>query len=97
MKLISADNIRPVEDVIPEEYKHNGVYTQSFSFTYTDPLHILCHLIIDDGNYNRQNRLNLFKQNYTHIGISLSLHDKIKCVCVITFYGDIYKQLDFVD
>lgn len=67
--------------------KGKGTIGENISYENSEALKILINFIIDDGVQKRKNRLNLFNNNYTQIGISSNFHKEFGICTVFNFFG----------
>jgi len=60
---------------------------ENIAFGPDDAREIVMQLIIDDGVAGRGHRTNIFKQEFTVVGISVGLHPKYGNMCAMDFAG----------
>lgn len=76
---------KDLNERIQESDLNIKTYGENCSYGKSNPLAILLQLLVDDENDNSGHRENFFKEEFTHVGISIKPHDTYEWNCVQTF------------
>lgn len=71
--------------------KFKGVYgnvAENCDYGYKDPLSIVIHLLVDEGQASVEHRKTLLDKNLKYVGVSIQAHKKEKWTCVMDFAND---------
>lgn len=71
--------------------KFKGVYgstAENCDYGYKDPLAIVIHLLVDEGQASVDHRKTLLDKNLKYVGVSIQAHKKEKWTCVMDFAND---------
>lgn len=69
-----------------------GCIAESLDFCYKYAENIIMNLIVDDGNENKSQRMNLFDPKFKYVGIGCSTHKTLK-YCVVIVYATKLRKL----
>ena len=82
-------------DSLIEKYGSiNGAFAQSVEFGTTVPEMIVANLLIDDGDSDRGNRKNIFKEEFKIIGANYAVHKEFRTSTVILFCQNFIPNKD---
>lgn len=79
-----------------QRYGQFNGHAESIDFYNTEPEEVVLALLIDDGNKQRSNRLNLLNQAFRYCGIASQKHSQADVCVVINFAAD-YMEAKIVD
>lgn len=70
----------------------SGDVSESSVFGKSEAFEIVYDLIVDDGNFSRSNRKNVFNSKFSYIGVACGPHTIKKSLCVIMFSNNFIKK-----
>lgn len=65
-----------------------GNIAENCDYGYKDPLAIVIHLLVDEGQASVEHRKTLLDKNLKYIGVSIQTHKKEKWTCVMDLAND---------
>jgi len=98
--ILKCNNFDEIEDnndldVLIDKYGViEGSFAQSIEFGTSTAEMLVANLIIDDGDANRGNRNNIFKDNFKIIGVDHGTHKQFRSATVVIFCQDFISKDD---
>ncbi len=69
-----------------------GSFAQALDFGSPLPEMVVTNLIVDDGDFDRGNRKNMFRSKYKIVGIAHGMHNEFKSTTVIIYCQNFYSK-----
>lgn len=85
---ISSDG-KNLSERLDEQCEWEEACSESIDLGSKNALHVIVSLLVDDGISERTNRLNLFREDFSYLGIGACEHSKHDTVFVVNFAGNL--------